>query len=251
MASVACEPEPYDYLIKPECSHLVNNNQDAWENEVLRLSFPTFVGSFNFVEHYQNSKASKGYIVDAVLRKIGLGPDIFAYYCDLLVATGLEHEELIKKIRSGVIKYLSMGCLTDLITCSFCGASGDGSAPPCIHLTGLFKGRYKPDQWGIPRRIAELCGHRDLPGGGVRFCEASWVGTPAFPGAMTRKIMADEWELPESIIFGAQAKAASLILPPGCTAKAASLITIPAPRLLTSQFERPASRVLSELRRLR
>ena len=157
MASVMCEPSPYDWFIKPECSHLVNNNQDAWENEVLRMSAPSFQGSFNFVEHFQNSKASKGYIVDAILRKIMLGPDTWVYYCDLLVATDLAHEDLVKKIRSGEVKYLSMGCLTDLITCSYCGASGDGQSPCCIHLTDLFKGRYKPDQWGIPRRIAELC----------------------------------------------------------------------------------------------
>lgn len=253
MSSVMCEPAPNDHLIKPECSHLVNSNMDAWENEVLRLSYPTFVGSFNFVEHYQNSKASKGHIVDAVLRTIHLSADVWAYYCDLLVATGLEHEDLVAKIRSGEIKYLSMGCLTDLITDSYCGASGDGSAPPCIHLTHLFKGRFKPDQWGIPRIICELCGHRDLPGGGVKFVEASWVNRPAFAGASVRKVMADDWELPEFT-----PKAASLILPPSCTAKAASalepspsLITIPAPRLLTSQVQRPEPRVLSELRRLR
>ena len=251
MASVMTEPQPYDYMIKPECSHLCNSNLDAWENEVLRMSFPTFVGSFNFVEHYQNSKASKGYLIDSVLRLIRLGPDVFVYYCDLLVATNLEHEDLVAKIRSGEIKYLSMGCLTDLITCSYCGASGDGSAPPCIHQTGLYKGRFKPDQWGVPRIICELCGHRDLPGGGVRFVEASWVNRPAFAGASVRKIMADEWELPESIIIGAQHRAASLILPPSCTSKAASLITIPVPQLLNPQCERPEPRVLSELRRLR
>lgn len=246
MSSVMCEPSPYDWLIKPECSHLVNNNQDAWENEVLRLSAPTFQGSFNFVEHFQNSKASKGYIVDAILRKISLGPDTWVYYCDLLVATDLRHEDLVAKIRSGEVKYLSMGCLTDLITCSYCGASGNGEAPACVHLTDLFKGRYRPDQWGIPRRIAELCGHRDLPGGGVRFVEASWVGTPAFPGAVTRKIMQDGWELPADL----QAKTASLLVPEGFS-KTASLIAGDVHELSTSQSERPEPRVISELRRLR
>jgi hypothetical protein len=262
MASCAMEPAPYSYLIRPESSHLVNNNHDFWPNEVLRLSFHTFRGSFNFVEHYQNTKASKGTIVDAILRKVRLGPDhdLFAYYVDLLVATGLEHEELVGKIRSGAIKYLSMGCLTDIVFCSFCSASGDGSSAPCIHLLPDlgFKGRFKPDQWGIPRRIAEGCGSADLPGGGVRFVEASWVGTPAFPGAFMQKILSDEWELPDNFMSAAHPKAASLLLPPSCTAKAASglasspsLIATPAAGLLTSPYDRPEPRVLSELRRLR
>src|SRR5580658_1240826 len=45
MASVMVEADPYDYLIKPECAHLVNNNDDAWTNEVLKLSHSSFVGA--------------------------------------------------------------------------------------------------------------------------------------------------------------------------------------------------------------
>ena len=95
-------------------------------------------------------------------------------------------------------------------------------------------------------QIAELCGHRDLPGGGVRFVEASWVGTPAFPGAVTRKIMQDGWELPADL----QAKTASLLVPEGFS-KTASLIAGDVHELSTSQSERPEPRVISELRRLR
>lgn len=250
MASVSTEPAPYDWLIKPECSHLVNNNGDAWENDVLRMSYPTFRGAFNFVEHFQNTKASKGYIVDSVLRRILLTPDAWVYYCDLLVATGLEHEDLIAKIRSGKVKYLSMGCVTDLITCSGCGASGDGSSPVCIHQTDFYKGRkqFITDQWGVTRRLAELCGHRELPGGGVRFVEASWVGTPAFPGAVKRSVVDEGWELPDDL---KTAKAASLDLRPGQQHKAASLITTNVTELSPSHSERPEPRVLSELRRLR
>ena len=59
LASVMCEDAPYDYLIKPESSHLVNNNQDAFENTVIKMSYKSFLGAFNFVEHYQNTKAKK------------------------------------------------------------------------------------------------------------------------------------------------------------------------------------------------
>lgn len=214
MASVMCEEGPEDWLIKPECSHLVNNNDDAWENKVLEMSYPTFRGAFNFVEHYQNSKASKGYIVDSVLRKIALTDQVWVYYCDILVATDLKHTKLVTDIKSGKVRYLSMGCVTDLITCSFCGATSDGSGPACAHLANS-KGRFLSDHDGIPRRVAELCGHKSLPGGGVKFVEASWVAQPAFPGAANRSVVSAEWsnEMPK--------KTASLILPEGL-AKVAS-----------------------------
>ena len=171
MSSVMCEDGHDDWLIKPECSHLVNNNQDAWENKVLELSYPTFRGAFNFLEHYQNTKASKGYILDAILRTIHLGDTgVWVYYCDILVATDLKHTALIQDIKSGRMRYLSMGCVTDLITCSFCGARSDGAFPACSHLANS-KGRFLTDRDGVPRRVAELCftpGARVVLGDGSR-----------------------------------------------------------------------------------
>ncbi len=198
MASVQTEAEPFDYLIKPECSHLVNNNEDAWSNEVLRLSASSFVGAFNFVEHFQNSKYAKGHILSQVLRKIQIaGPDCWVYFCDILVATDLAHEKLISDIRSGNVRYLSMGCVTDLVICSYCGAHVTDQSSYCGHLN-FQKGTFLVDDDGISRRVAELCGHKSLPNGGVKFVEASWVGTPAFPGAAKRSIVADEWVGPKT-----------------------------------------------------
>lgn len=199
MSSVMTEPAPHDYLIKPECSYLVNNNDDAWSNEVLELSHRTFVGGFNFVEHYQNTQASKGHIVDSILRKIHITPDIWVYFCDILVATELIHTDLIAKIRSGEIKYLSMGCVTDLVTCTYCGHQVTDQTEPCFHLV-FQKGHFMPDDDGVPRRIAELCGDKNLPNGGVKFVEASWVETPAFPGAVKRSVVSDGWEGPASYL---------------------------------------------------
>jgi len=194
MASVMVEADPYDYLIKPECSHLVNNNDDAWTNEVLKLSHSSFVGAFNFVEHFQNSKYAKGHILDAILRKINLSGDggVWVYFCDILVATDLGHEKLINDIRSEKVKYLSMGCVTDLVICSYCGARVTDQNTYCNHLS-YQKGMFLADDDGIPRRIAELCGHKSMPQGGVKFVEASWVATPAFPGAAKRNTVAEEW----------------------------------------------------------
>jgi hypothetical protein len=215
MASVMTESEPYDWFIKPETSIYVNNNDDSWENEVLRLSHRSFVGSFNFVEHYQNTKESKGTIVDSILRRIKVAdPDLWVYYCDLLVATALEHDELVEEIKSGDVRYMSMGCVTDVVICSYCGHQVKEGDTNCYHLS-RHKGEFLPDNDGVVRRVAELCGHKSLPNGGVTFIEASWVETPAFPGAVNRGIIANEWSGPSvnpksaSVLEGKMAKAAS------------------------------------------
>lgn len=49
VASVATEDN--GYLIKPACIDLVNNNGNAWTNEVLLATFRTFVGGENYLEH--------------------------------------------------------------------------------------------------------------------------------------------------------------------------------------------------------
>ena len=227
VASVMTEEAPYDYLIKPEASYLVNNNDDAWENEVLKLSYRSFVGAFNFLEHYQNSKAAKGHIIDSVLRKIQLTPEAFVYFVDLLVATDLAHEDLVSKIRNEKLRYLSMGCVTDLVICSYCGKRVVDSNDFCQHLQ-YNKGQFIPDEDGVPRRVAELCGHKSLPNGGVKFIEASWVAVPAFPGASLRAIVADTWEGPKT----AFTKDAELI------GKAASHLSLPKPCAVSAELGR-------------
>jgi hypothetical protein len=196
MSSVQTEEDPYDYLIRPETSHLVNNNDDAWTNEVLKLSHRSFVGAFNFVEHYQNSAHAKGHILDSVLRKVTIG-SCWVYFCDILVATDLAHTQLVTDIRNEKVKYLSMGCVTDLVICSYCGQLVTDASTYCHHLA-FQKGMFLADQDGIPRRIAELCGHKSMPNGGVKFVEASWVATPAFPGASMRNVVDSSWEGPKT-----------------------------------------------------
>jgi len=199
MSSVAVEEKPFDFLIRPSSSHLVNNNDDAWTSAVLKLSHKSFVGAFNFVEHFQNSKYAKGHILDSILRKINLGPESedWVYFCDILVATDLTHEKLCDDIRNNRVRYLSMGCVTDLVICSYCGAHVTDANTYCNHLS-YQKGTFLSDDNGVPRRIAELCGHDTMPNGGVKFVEASWVATPAFPGAVKRNIVAESWEGPKT-----------------------------------------------------
>ena len=94
-----------DYLITPETTKFINNNQDAWEKKLLLASFRTFVGGENYVEHVQIPELSKGKIIDAAARDIG-----DSIYVDILVATERKHAPLISAITSGQLQTLSMGC---------------------------------------------------------------------------------------------------------------------------------------------
>jgi len=229
MSSVMTESDPEDFLIKPECSYLINQNDDGWENEVLKMSYKSFVGAFNFLEHMQSRKQSKGHIIDAILRKINITGDVWVYFVDLLVATDLAHEQLVGQIRSGDVKYLSMGCVTDLVICSYCGHKVTEEGKYCNHLS-YSKGQFIPDNDGISRRVAELCGHKSLPNGGVKFVEASWVEIPAFPGASVREIIADTWEGPKT----AYTKDSEDL----GRRKAASLLTLPEPSATFADIDR-------------
>ncbi len=171
-----------DYLITPGTSQYVNNNHDCWERKLLLATFPTFIGSYNFVEHLQIPELSKGRIVDAVARDIG-----DSVYIDILVATERKHQPLIRAIESKQLNTLSMGCSVLHTTCSKCGNVAEDETQMCKHIKYM-KGNTFIDALGKIRRIAELCGHVSDPKS-VKFIEASWVANPAFKGAVVRNIL--------------------------------------------------------------
>lgn len=172
-----------DYLITPDTSKYVNNNQDAWEKKLLLACFRTFVGGENYVEHVQIPELSKGKIIDAAARDIG-----DSIYVDILVATDRKHTPLISAITGGQLQTLSMGCQVEHTTCSKCGNVAYDETQLCPHIR-YFKGNEFVDGMGKKRKIAELCGHLSDEPGSVKFIEASWVANPAFPGAVMRNIL--------------------------------------------------------------
>jgi len=101
-----------DYYLVPEYQHLINDNEDAWELELLMQSYPTFIGADNHLEHVQIPELARGKIIDAIpriVRKDGLE----ILYVDILVATHKSHTELIEGIISGEVNAMSMGCFRD------------------------------------------------------------------------------------------------------------------------------------------
>lgn len=173
-----------DFRVRGACDKFINNNLDGWSRGVLLKSYPTFIGAHNFVEHVQVEDLSKGRIIDAVARDIG-----DSVYVDILIATARKHAELVAAINNGKMGTLSMGCTTDGTQCTKCGHWAADETELCPHIK-YQKGNTFYDEQGGKHRIAELCGHESLdPHGGVHFIEASWVGTPAFTGAVMRNIL--------------------------------------------------------------
>lgn len=175
-----------DWLITPETSKYINNNNDAWERKLLLACFRTFIGGENYVEHIQIPEMSKGKIIDAAARDIGE-----SVYVDLLIATNRRHRPLISAITSGQLQTLSMGCQVEHTTCTKCGNVAYDETQLCNHIR-YFKGNDWIDEWGKKRKIAELCGHITDEPGSVKFIEASWVANPAFTGAVLRSILTAE-----------------------------------------------------------
>jgi len=173
-----------DYYIRPTSSQYVNNNGDSWSRPVLLASYPTFVGGHNFLEHVQVASKSKGRIIDAVARDVG-----DSVYIDILVATNRKHASLISDIKSGRLNTLSMGCTTDFTICTKCGHVAVDETDLCDHVKVAKLDTFL-DERNERRIIAELCGHiSHNETGGVNFIEASWVGIPAFTGAVMRNIL--------------------------------------------------------------
>jgi len=201
VASVNAEENGYH--IDPVCSPLVNNNGNAWTNPVLLATFRSFVGGENYLEHVQIPELSKGKILDAVIRPIRyenkkLGKDAPVYYTDILVATDRRHDKLCRRIASGELGTLSMGCLATFVQCSRCGVVLGDDDPNCHHIDHELLQEFT-DEDGVRRVVAELCGRsfRDASGAWVgdpeslRFIEASWVERPAFEGAVLNHFLGE------------------------------------------------------------
>ena len=107
VCSVVLEPD--SYKISSDTSKYVNQNGDCWSNESLKANYKSFIGSFNYVNHVQEPEKSVGFIADTVLRRVFLDPEgqRFVYYCDILIATNRGYEDLVKKILTDKIEFMS------------------------------------------------------------------------------------------------------------------------------------------------
>jgi len=206
-----------DYYVTPATQRYINNNNDAFERKLLMSSFKSFVGAQSYIEHVQIPELSQGRIVDAAARDIG-----DSVYVDILIANDLKHAALIRSIKSGQLGTLSMGCSTSSTTCTKCGNVAKDETQLCACIR-YFKGQEFVDEYGVRRKVAELCGHHTDPNS-VRFIEASWVANPAFKGAVLRSVLsAEEVAHVENKLHLAFSKSAPAPIPGG-VAKAARVL---------------------------
>jgi hypothetical protein len=183
------EPDPeYGYIATPH-GQWVNDNGNAWWNEVLLQSYPTFILAHNYQEHIQLPILSKGRVLDAVAWVVrenfkGEKEPIPTVFIDILVATKKAgHDRLISDIVNRRIKTLSMGTDVTVFQCSRClRVFRDDDDETCEHLQADNLGRWFRGRDGKKHRQAEMCGHPKYPGSN-RFTESSWVLIPAFEPA--------------------------------------------------------------------
>jgi len=198
--------EDNSHLIRPISIKFVNTNGDAWSNDSLKSNYRSFIGAYNFVNHVQDHDKSVGFIADAALRRIILSREENAsvYYTDILVATHRDYSDVVSKVLSNEIEFMSMGCEAFKSQCSKCGEVFTEEGNLCDHLT-FEKGKTYIDGNGKRRIVAELLGNAE--DGSVEFIEASWLTQiPAFGGACRRHSLAIpdgtdvEIEFPEEVL---------------------------------------------------
>jgi len=226
-----------DYFVTVGTSKYINNNNDCWERKLLLSAYKTFIGAENYVEHIQIPELSKGKIIDTAARDIG-----DSVYVDILIATDKKHKPLIEAISSGQLTTLSMGCHVSFTICTKCGNVAEDEIQLCRHIK-YQKGNWFIDAMGQRRKIAELCGHVSAEPGSVKFIEGSWVGNPAFTGAVLRNIldpttaqMADQTREKIQVAFSEPARAAN----PHLLQKAARLAPIGVGRRATPADHLPS-----------
>lgn len=201
---------PNGYYIEPCCSELVNNNGNGWSNEVLLATFRTFIGAENYLEHVQIPDLSKGKIIDAVIRPIhhaNKAGEADIWWCDILVATARKHADLVRRIASGELTTMSMGCEANWVQCSKCGLELKDDDKNCDHLDHELL-QFFEDENGVKRIVAELCGRTIVQNGkrvgdpkSVKFIEASWVERPAFVGAVLNHYVSDVSKISKLLHF--------------------------------------------------
>jgi hypothetical protein len=184
-AVAGVEVESDGHTIVSPHNQFINDNGNSWRNEVLLESYHSFILAENFTEHVSIPEFSKGKVLDAVSWVVekqfnGYREPIPTVFIDVLLATSKKkHPLLVKKIVSGVLANISMGCDILWSQCSRCGEEiEEGYDEPCDHIKNQL-GKYYIDKGGIKRRVSELCG---LPGvkDSCQFKEVSWVSRPAF-----------------------------------------------------------------------
>ena len=177
MASVDLEDNS-EFLIREASEKWVNDNGDAWERGQLLKDFGSFRNAAVYVEHNQHPEHAKGKVFDVVARDMG-----DTVLIDVLFGVDKRHDNLVNNITAGILNAVSMGCSTAFTKCSACGNIAHTENDYCEHVKN--QKRQSVQAHGRSRKIAELCYDNN-------FFDCSIVASPAFTGAVFRRLVAGD-----------------------------------------------------------
>lgn len=175
MASVDLEDDS-EHLIKQASEKWINDNGDAWDKSSLLNDFGSFRNAAVYVEHNQHPEHAKGKVFDVVAREMD-----DTVLIDVLFGVDKRHEDLVSNITAGILNSVSMGCSTAFTKCSVCGNKAHTENDYCEHVRD--RKRQMVQAHGRPRKVAELCFENN-------FFDCSIVASPAFSGAVFRRLVA-------------------------------------------------------------
>ena len=177
MASVDLE-DGSDHLLRKASEKWINDNGDCWEREQLLKDFGTFRNASVYVEHNQHPEHAKGKVFDVVAREMD---DTFLV--DVLFGIQKRHTDLVANIEAGILNTVSMGCSTAFTKCSCCGNIAHTENDYCSHIKDQKRQQVAASD-GQMRKAAELCFDNN-------FFDCSIVASPAFSGAVFRRLVAN------------------------------------------------------------
>jgi len=174
------------HTITSSTANYVNDNGNSWETSVVKKYYDTFIGGHNYYNHIQDPRESYGFIVNARCRDVKVANEIVSFV-DVLMATNINktpNESILKRILSKDINTSSMGCVSDVIKCSKCGALSEDDTDECVHMKFQLGNRYKSNYGDSVVAALISDESKSSNNGYLEFYEQSWVPNPAFRGAV-------------------------------------------------------------------
>jgi hypothetical protein len=169
-----------------------NGNGDGFPRAELEKSFETFIGRNLFLNHESDHPVkSIGKIIDA---KQVEDPETGEYYIECLSKIDKKlHPEIARKVETGELDKVSMGCSCEASKCSICGTEIHTDADQkCTHLAnGLLKeftAEVDMPEYGIKKGTPTKAFAINT---GLTFNELSIVNVPADSRAVIKTILSN------------------------------------------------------------
>ena len=149
----------------------VNGNGDAFPYSEIKASYDTFIGRGFYIEHKSDDvENAKGIILDAE------ADDKKQIVTCLVAISKNDQPELCRKIKSGKLNKVSMGCLAEKAECSICNNLATNENELCPHMDPNSPSYVKGKKIASGEMAYEI-------NYGLTFAELSGVADPAWKDA--------------------------------------------------------------------